>query len=130
MMVAQLDSRDWQHRKVRDWLLLLLRFAVTREQSDQSAVFAMADELDALGMRWPPVTSRFFLRTSSEVCQAITAVGDRRSNAVLQSHIARIDDPRLRRAFQAAVDLAPTTEPQAKYEGSKAGNFSEDLPIK
>jgi hypothetical protein len=129
MMVAQFDSRDWRDQKVRDWLLLLLRFAVTREPSDQSAVFAIADELDALGMRWPPATSRFFIRTSSEVSQAILAVADNR-NAVLPRHIARIDDPRLRPAFQAAVGFAPTAEPQAKYKEIKAGDYSEDLPVK
>jgi len=50
-MVAEFDSDDWRHRKVQNWLLLLLRFAVTREPSDQSAALAMADELDSLGVR-------------------------------------------------------------------------------
>jgi hypothetical protein len=35
--------------EVASWLLLLLRYAVTREPSDRSAALAMADELDSLG---------------------------------------------------------------------------------
>jgi hypothetical protein len=44
-MAATFSSHDWRDRKVREWLLLLLRFAVTREPSDQSAALAAADEL-------------------------------------------------------------------------------------
>jgi hypothetical protein len=36
-MVTELELDDWRYRKVQKWLLLLLRFAVTREPSDQSA---------------------------------------------------------------------------------------------
>ena len=46
-MVGETGSHDWRDRQVREWLLLLLRFAITREQSDRSAVLAMADELDS-----------------------------------------------------------------------------------
>ena len=47
-MLAELYSSDWRDRKVREWLLLLLRFAITREPSDQSAALAMADELELI----------------------------------------------------------------------------------
>jgi phytoene dehydrogenase-like protein len=107
-MVA--GSCDWRDRKVRDWLLLLLRFAITRELADRSAVLAAADELDALGLRWRPANPSFFLRTSREVCDAILATRDRNDNEVLRTHVARIDDPRLRRAFRAAVGLQETVE--------------------
>jgi hypothetical protein len=75
-MVAELDSHDWRDRKVREWLLIPLRFCITHEPSDQSAVLAMADELDSLGIRGRRAAPRFFLRTSHEVCEAILAVGD------------------------------------------------------
>src|SRR5262249_35233262 len=37
--------------------------------------------------------------------KAITALNDPKRASVLKNHIARIDDPRLRRAFQVAVDI-------------------------
>jgi hypothetical protein len=96
---------------VREWLLLVLRFAVTLEPSDRAAVLGMADELDSLGMRWRPAAPDFFLRTSEELCQAILTAGDGQGNFVLRRHIARIDDPRLRLAFQAAVGIGPGFQP-------------------
>jgi len=103
-MNAAFGSNDWREQKIRDWLLLILRFAVTREPRDRSAVFAMADELDALGVRWRPAAPRFFVTTAGEVCDAILGVSEN-ANMVLRTHIARIDDPRMRGAFAAAVDL-------------------------
>jgi hypothetical protein len=97
---------------VRAWLLLLLRFAVTREPADQSAALAMADELDSSGVRSRPAAPSFFVRASTEVCEAILGIGDGHNDAVLRRHIARIEDPRLRRAFQAAIGLQQTSEPQ------------------
>jgi hypothetical protein len=99
-MVA--DSNDWRERRVREWLLLLLRFAVTRDQTDRFAALAMAEELDSLGARWRPAAPRFFERTSIDVCEAIVA-SDEGHSRVLRRHLARIDDPRLRQAFAAAV---------------------------
>jgi hypothetical protein len=97
--------QDRQARRVREWLLLLLRFAITWDPADEAAVLAIADEIDALGLSWRPSAPSFFLRTSREVCRAITALDDPRRTTILKSHIARIDDSRLRRAFRAAVDL-------------------------
>lgn len=48
-MEAEFGSHDWRDRKVRDYLLLLLRFAVTREATDQVAALALAEQLDSLG---------------------------------------------------------------------------------
>jgi len=121
-MAAAIGSHDWRDRKIQEWLLLLLRFAVTRELTDQSAALAVADELDCLGGRWKRTAPSFFLRTSNEVCEAILADSD----AVLRKHVARIDDPRLRRAFRAAVGLQETSELQ--HEGKKSkGPKNPDL---
>src|SRR5262245_29947910 len=67
------QSHDWRDCKVGEWLLLLLRFAVTREPAHRFDALAMADELDALGMRWRPAAPRFFRNTSTDVCDAIAA---------------------------------------------------------
>ncbi len=82
-MVAEFCSHGWRDRKVQEWLLLLLRFAITRDPSDQSAALGIADELDSLGLRWRPGSPSFFLRTSHQVCEAILAVGGGHRDAVL-----------------------------------------------
>jgi hypothetical protein len=92
-------------QKLREWLLLLLRFAITHEPSDRSTVLSIAYELDAARRRSGPSTLRFFVRTSGEVCDAILRPGEERAAAVLGTHIARIDDRRLKAAFAAAVNL-------------------------
>jgi len=93
----------------------------------------MADELDSLGAQWRPAAPSFFARTSEDVCAAILAVGDEHSNAVLWRHVARIDDPRLREAFGAAVGLQWTTEPRretAKNKRRKDWDLWKGLPTK
>src|SRR6266536_1306416 len=49
--MQQFGSQDWRASRIREWLLLLLRFAITCDPKDQAAVFAMADEIDALACR-------------------------------------------------------------------------------
>ena len=125
-MIAAFGVHNWRDQTIREWLLLLLRFAVTREPSDLSAALAVAEKIDSSGERWRPAAPRFFLRTSNEVCEAILAVSDGHNDAVLRRHVARIDDPRLRRAFQAAVGLQQPSEPQ--LEGAKSkGRMDRDL---
>jgi hypothetical protein len=85
--------------------LLLLRFAVTRDPEDAAAIAAVANDLDSLGLEREGSTPTFFRRTSAEVCNAIIQPRDPRGIATLKRHLARIDEMRLRRAFQAAVDL-------------------------
>jgi hypothetical protein len=112
---------------VREWLLLLLRFAVTRQPADRSAVCAMAEQLDSLGTRRPPdAAPRFFRPTSEEICQAIVATGDENSNAVLRKHIARIDNPRSRRSFRAAVGIALISR-SPPNNGNDKGRKNQDL---
>jgi hypothetical protein len=106
-------SQDWRAGRIREWLLLVLRFAITCDAKDQAAAFAMADEIDALGHQSRPSAPTFFRRASGEVCEAINALEDPRRITILKKHIARIDDPRLRRAFQAAVDLERGSRPAA-----------------
>ena len=113
-MTVQFGLHDWRDRKLREWLLLLLRFSITRESRDHAAVLAVADELDSLSVQWRPAAPSFFLRTSNEVCDAICAPDEGYSTAHLRKHIARIDDPRLRQAFRAAVGLEQTSEQQEK----------------
>ena len=102
---ATSDPQDWAARQVREWLLLLLRFAITTDPKDLSVTLALADEIDARGLEWRPSAPSFFRRTSNDVCKAITALDDPKRTAILKRHLARIDDPALRRAFRAAVNF-------------------------
>jgi len=103
------DLQDWGARQVREWLLLLLRFAVTSDARDQSPALALADEIDARGVQWRPSAPTFFRRTTKEVCKAITTLDDPKRAAILKQHLARIDNPALKRAFRAAVNIDDQT---------------------
>lgn len=122
-MDSEFGSHGWRDRKLQEWLLLLLRYAVTREPSDRSAALAMADEIDSLGGQWRPAAPRFFLRTSNEVCTATVSSGDEHSKAILRRHIARIQDTRMRQAFEAAVGrpLAAELPPRSARGKSQTG---------
>ena len=89
----------WRANKVREWLLAILRFAVTLDQADRAAVLATATEMDR------SIDFSFFLRTSTELCDAIVHKDDPKRAAALHRHLKRIDDQRLRRTFEAAVEL-------------------------
>jgi hypothetical protein len=124
-MVLELRSPDWTEPLVREWLLLLLRFAITRQPSDRSAVCAVAEQLDSLGRQGTPSAFRFFRRTSEEVCRAIVA-GDGENESIIRRHIARIEDPKLQRAFLAAVGL-PTISKQVQRSTNQRRQRSRDL---
>ena len=112
---------DWPRRKLREWLLLLLRFAVTREAADEAAAKGMADELDAVGLRASSAVPGFFLRTTAELCAAIVAADGPARSAVLKQHLGRIDDRRLRRAFAAAVGIDQASEARSGRNGTGRG---------
>ena len=44
--MGEMAAHEWRTKKVRDWLLAILRFAVTLEQTDRTSVLAMAEEMD------------------------------------------------------------------------------------
>jgi len=111
---ATSEPQDWAARQVREWLLLLLRFAITTDPKDLSMTLALADEIDARGLEWRPSAPSFFRRTSNDVCKAITALDDPKRTAILKRHLARIDDPALRRAFRAAVNFDERTAPSQR----------------
>ena len=96
--------------KVRDWLLATLRFAVTLEQTDRATVLAIAKNMDQSGSRLASTAFAFFIRTSTELCNAIADKDDPKRVATLRSHLERIDDHRLQRAFEAAIEFGDTCQ--------------------
>jgi hypothetical protein len=102
------DRDAWRARKIRNWLLAILCFAVTLEQADKATVLAIADEMDRSGIRADNTAFAFFARTSTVLCSAIADQDDPQRVVILRRHISRIDDRRIRRALAAAVDLHTT----------------------
>ena len=89
---------------MNDWLLALLRYAVTRDDADQSAALAIAEAIDARGAR-SERSFDFFHRTSLELCQAIGEEPSPARSVIIRRHLDRIEDARLRRAFAAAAEV-------------------------
>jgi len=132
-MTVECNQDDQHASNIREWLLALLRLAVTRRQSDHAIALAAADRLDSLGTQWWPAAPRFFTRTTDEVCAAIAAMADGEDSIVLRRHLERIDDPRLRRAFQAALGLVETREPDRHRETrppAKDNDLWRGLPVR
>ena len=125
--VVQADCRT---KMVRDWLLALLRYAVTLHDADKSAVLVIAEEIDKLGSHAEePPAFKFFRRTSIELCSAILDAQNSNKSAVLHLHLKRIDDCRLRRAFEAAIDedTSPATSDADKMKKRGAQDLWKGL---
>jgi len=90
--------------RIREWLLAILRFAVTRQPADRTAVLTMAESMDRPGARAALASFDFFVRTSIEFCDGIAAEGDPEKTTALRRQLKRIGDERLRRALEAALD--------------------------
>lgn len=94
---------EWQSRKIKNWLLTLLRFAVTRDDTDKMCVLELAREIDRRNIASGETTFSFFVRTSSEICSTIVAGDCPDRQAMLARHFNRIEDLRLRAALEAAT---------------------------
>jgi hypothetical protein len=90
---------------MQDWLLALLRYAVTRCDADRSAALAIAEAIDVRGGHTAPSSFDFFRRTSLELCKAISGETSHDHSVIVRRHLDRIEDVRLRRAFAAAVEV-------------------------
>jgi hypothetical protein len=92
-----------ESRRIREWLLGILRFAVTLEQRDRAAVMCLAAGMDRLGASKTQTGFSYFTRTSTKLCDCIAAKHDFDKLAELCLHIEKIDDRRLRRALEGAL---------------------------
>jgi hypothetical protein len=95
--------QDWRIRLVREWLLLLLRFAITRDPRDEVPALIMAREIDCLGRQLGGSAPTFFRRSSSEFCKAVIGADNPEREAILWRHLARIEDQRIKSALQAVI---------------------------
>jgi len=60
-----------ESRRIREWLLGILRFAVTLEPSDRAVVTGLAVEMDRLGSDESQSRFSYFTRTSTKLCDCI-----------------------------------------------------------
>ena len=112
----------------RDWLLAVLRYAVTREEADRSAVLVLAEAMDGSGSpRAQPSSFEFFRRSSVELCRAIADDTDPRRADIIRGYLKHIDDPRLRRAVEAAAELPSETRSRETGPGRRLGDRPRQL---
>lgn len=102
--------REESSEQVESWLHALLRYAITRRAQDRMAAEAIAGSMDARGTRFAAPEFDFFARSSRRVCDAI-ASNDAAARGDIEQFLQWIETPRLRRAFDAALDAtrAPST---------------------
>jgi len=99
--------------QVIDWLLAILRFAITRAQRDRGIVMATAHAMDRLGSRSAQRQFGFFARTSIAFCDAIAETNKPDRIVKLRRHLGKIENAGLRRAFAAALELDCEPKPSA-----------------
>jgi hypothetical protein len=103
-MSSNAPGSERHARTLRAWQLAILRFAVTLDNSDRLAVMAIASEIDRLDPQQQGKPDfNFFRRTSAELCAAIFQPSEPAA-PLLRDYIAQIDDDRLKRAFEAAIE--------------------------
>jgi hypothetical protein len=112
-----------QDKWVRDWLLAILRFAMTLEQADRAVVLAMAKDMDRSGLRVASTAFGFFARTSTEFCDAIADRHDPERAATLSRHLRRIEDRRLRRVLAVAIDFDQAATASSKAKNRNRGDL-------
>ncbi len=141
-MYDGLERNGWQANKVRDWLLAIVRFAITLEQTDRQTVLAIAQEMDGLGFLPGRCSFSYFVRTSTSLCRAVADRDDPGRTAMLRRHLAAIGDRRLRQTTAAAFDLEGAQQarlPAARFAGpthpakdrgtlARAGNENDVTP--
>ena len=117
------------HRLLSAWQLALLRFAVTLDETDRLNVAALAAELDRPGgQRDSDDSLRFFRRTSSQLCAAISGQ-HQDADAILDGFCKQIEEQRLRLAFSAAIGKAHSDpEPSQAARPKRNPDLFRGLP--
>lgn len=89
-------------RAMEEWLLSILRFAITLDEIDRAVILALAAAMDRRGSGFT-----FFARTSVKVCDAIVAKDRAEAISALRVFVHAIDHVALRRAFEAVLETKP-----------------------
>jgi hypothetical protein len=112
---------EWGAGLLRSWHLAVLRFAVTRDNADRLALFAVANEIDRLGeSREHNMNFYFFRRTSAELCDAILRPNVPGAETLLRQYLARIEEARAKRAFAAVIEVGQPEQASKSRQRSRA----------
>lgn len=117
MAEAAATEREWQSRKIKNWLLTVLRFAMTRDETDRICVLEIAREFDRKSSGAGETSFSFFARTSAKICSIIVADQDPKRRTTLLRYFNCIEDRRLRPALEAATEsnsVVPAAPKSAK----------------
>lgn len=117
-------------QKVEKWLLAILRFAITREEDDRAAILAAAADMDRLGAAPVRPGFAFFGRTSTEICDLIVARHSPDNKAMLRRHLSKIQNDRLRRALEGALEIDGSAHRLGRGRGQANGDLWRGLPIR
>jgi hypothetical protein len=93
------SARDARDDMVRDWLFLVLRYAVSREAQDRRTVLDLAAKMDTLGKERDREAFRFFRDHSERLCAAIAAPDTLGRRRILLARARMIGQRPLQRAF-------------------------------
>lgn len=118
-MTGNTTQCEQQSEAISNWLLVMLRFAVTRCDADRMHVLETAGQLDRAAGN--PSFS-FFVRTSAEVCTAIVADDSTERQAILTRYFNAIDDRRLREALKGAT-LSGSATPAFRNSATRTREY-------
>jgi hypothetical protein len=117
------SARD--EMRIKEWQLLLLRFAITRDPIDQAVAETAARPLDDPALPQAP-TFTYFVRTTRDVCKDVSeSRNEQAPSSLLKRFIIQIDDEHLRAAFSAA--LKPPCFPARRPRHRAAWRDRQDL---
>jgi hypothetical protein len=114
---------------LRAWHLAILRFAVTRENADRLAVFAVAREIDGLGRAEERPSFGFFQKTGSNLCAAILD-REEAAEAILRQYLAQVDNTPLRRALAAVLEIELPDRAAEKRRSKMTSSLWQGLPLR
>jgi hypothetical protein len=124
--VAMRDADGWgqqELRKVEDWLFAILRFAITRDETDRATIMAAAARMDRPDAPLSQSDFSFFTRTSREICNAIAGRERAAKLPILDRCLREVGNDRLRRALAAALKI----ERPATATGKLGRRYGDDL---
>lgn len=103
-MHGSIAEPEGEAQLIRNWLLTILRFAVTREDVDRMCVQEMARVMDGQNRASTKHSFCYFLRTSAAICNAVLADLGPDRQALLHHYLGHVADRRLRAALEAACE--------------------------
>ena len=120
-----------ERERIEEWLLAILRFAVTRDEADRAALMATAADMDRPCGHFMQSDFSFFVRTSGDICDVVAGRERVVKITVLHRYLREIGNDRLRRALAAALDIErPATTRIGKLGRPYGDDLWRGLPIR